>query len=399
MKLLFITPKIPYPPNDGHTKSMWGVIKYLSLLGHQIDIVCYRQNVDAAPLKSEIEKYAKLFVLDVQTGNSIMGAFKNLFSTVPYNFSKYNRPELKIFLKEYFQKEKVDLVHVVNAHMGWIIDFIREYSDVPIVLRQENLELMIMLRFTEAQKNIFLKIYSYIQFKKVLKYEPALCARFDKCIMMSDEDEAQLLKLNPNVKTKVIPLGIEKDLLNLEKKAAQPFSIAHIGSLKWFPNYDGFDWFVKEILPMVAAKIPETRLYVYGGGMPDNYLIPANVKNKIIIKGFVENIWDELADKSIAVIPLRIGSGIRVKILEMLAAGINILTTSIGCEGLGVADSKELLIADTAREFAEKIINLFEDKSGFGGLTEHGKEFIRQNYIWEKIVLEFESTYLGLIKK
>ncbi len=399
MKLLFITPKIPYPPNDGHTKSMWGVIKYLSLLGHKIDIVCYRQNVDVTPLISEIEKYAKIYMLDVQTGNSIWGAFKNLLSKIPYNLSKYNLGELKIFLKEYFNNEKVDLVHVVNSHMGWTIDFIREYSDVPVVLRQENLELMIMLRFTEAQKNIFLKMYSYIQFKKILKYEPALCAKYDKCIMMSEEDEAQLLKLNSKVKTKVIPLGIEKDLLSFEKKESQPFSIAHIGSLKWFPNYDGFDWFVKEILPLVIAKYPETKLYVYGGGIPDDYLIPESVRDNVIIKGFVENIWNELADKSIAVIPLRIGSGIRVKILEMLAAGINILTTSIGCEGLEVKDGKELLIADSTREFAEKIINLFEDKSGFRGLTGHGRDFIRQNYIWEKVVSEFESTYLDLIKK
>ena len=169
--------------------------------------------------------------------------------------------------------------------------------------------------------------------------------------------------------------------------------------MKWFPNYDGFDWFVKEILPLVIAKYPETKLYVYGGGIPDDYLIPESVRDNVIIKGFVENIWNELADKSIAVIPLRIGSGIRVKILEMLAAGINILTTSIGCEGLEVKDGKELLIADSTREFAEKIINLFEDKSGFRGLTGHGRDFIRQNYIWEKVVSEFESTYLDLIKK
>jgi len=281
--------------------------------------------------------------------------------------------------------------------MGWVIDIIRKYSKAPVVLRQENLEMMIMQRYYKTQKNIFLKCYAFIQYKKFLRYEPWLCEKFDKCIMMSEEDEKQLKLLNPDINTTVIPLGIERDLLNISRGTSQPYSLVHIGSLQWYPNREGLDWFLNEILPTVVESFPDTKLYLYGGGVPENYLLPENVSRNVIIKGFVENIWEELKDKSLAVIPLRIGSGIRVKILEMLAAGINIITTSIGKEGLAVDDNKELLTADSAGEFAEKIINFFENKFDSSRISCSGKSFIAENYLWENITKKFEQTYLDLI--
>ena len=398
MRILFIVPKIPYPPSDGHKKSIWGVIKYLSLLGHEIDIVAYRQNENLEAVRNEIEKYAKLFVLDVQTGNSIFGALKNIFSSVPYNLSKYNRRELKDFLPGYFQKNNVDIIHVVNSHMGFVIDFIRRYSDAPVVLRQENLEMTIMKRYCQTQNNFLLKTYSFIQYKKFLKYEPALCEKFDKCIMMSREDDYELRKLNPNVNTTVIPLGIEKDLLRMSSEQIEKYSLVHIGSLNWYPNLDGFDWFVQQIFPIVLKIIPEAKLYLYGSQLPENYNLPKNLRDKIIVKGFVENIWEELRDKSLAVIPLRIGGGIRVKILEMLAAGKNIITTSLGKEGLELEDGREILIADSPQKFAEKIINFFHDNYDSVKMAEAGRIFIENNYLWENIAARFQDIYQNLLQ-
>jgi glycosyltransferase involved in cell wall biosynthesis len=398
MKILFITPKIPYPPVDGHKKSMWGVIKYLSLLGHEIHVVAYRQNENIDKLKSEIEKFANINVLNVHTRNSLSGAFKNLFSSIPYNLYKYERRELAEFLEDYLKNENTDIVHITNSHMGWVIDIVRKYSKAPVVLRQENLEMMIMKRFYETQKNPLLKFYALIQYKKFLKYEPELCAKFDKCIMMSEEDEKELKVLNPNVKTTVIPLGVEKDLLNIPRDKPQQYSLVHIGSLQWYPNREGLDWFLNEIFPTVLERFPNAKLYLYGGGVPEDFQFIESVKPNIIIKGFVENIWEELKDKSLAVIPLRIGSGIRVKILEMLAVGINIITTSIGKEGLAVKDNKELLIADTAGEFAEKIINFFENKIDLSRMSGSGKSFVAENFLWENITKKFEQTYLDIIK-
>lgn len=398
MKILLISPKIPYPPEDGHKKSIFGVLKYLSKRGHQIDLVAYRQNQNESGL-DELKKYVKLFTLDVETSNSLWGILQNFFSLVPYNLWKYNRLELKKFLREYFQSNKVDVIQVTNAHMGWVIDELRRLTNAPVILRQENMEMEIMRRFAENQKNPLLKIYANQQYKKFVKYEPELCAKFDLTVMMSEEDEQKLLALNPNVKSLVIPAGVEKSLLELQTGDKEKFSLVHIGSLDWYPNLDGIQWFVSEILPLVVRNIPDVKLYLYGGGNSSNLKLDDKIKTHIVLKGFVEDIWSEISNKELAIVPLRIGGGIRVKILEMLAAGINILTTSLGAEGIPVNDNKHLLIADSSQHFAERIIDFMNGKFDSNQISLNGKQLIKDNYVWEKIAEEFEISYKGLIEK
>lgn len=397
MKILFITPKIPYPPVDGHTKSMWGVIKYLSLRGHHIDIIAYKQNSDLEKLREEVNRFAKLHVLDVNTNNSVRLAINNLFSSVPYNMYKYERSELKIFIKAYLKEENPDIVQVVNSHMGWVVDFIRKYSKAPVVLREENFELTIMERYYQTQSNLLLKAYAYLQYRKMKSYEPSLCAKFDRSVMMSKEDEARLLQLNPKVKTTVIPIGVDTELLNYEKNINENYNIAHIGGLNWYPNLDGINWFLEKVFPIVLESFPTAKLFLYGGGSTDNLFKSIKQSENIIVKGFVEDIWRELKDKTVSIIPLRIGGGIRVKILELLATGNVIVSTSLGMEGLELHDGKQILIADSPQEFAEKIINLFNKKYDFSKISSEGKKFIKTNYLWEDIALKFDNLYKELL--
>ncbi|HOI30940.1 MAG TPA: glycosyltransferase family 4 protein [Melioribacteraceae bacterium] len=398
MRILQILPKIPYPPVDGHTKSMWGVIKYLRQCGHEIDVIAYSQQKDFRNDISEIEKYAKLYPLDLITRNSIAGAVVNLFSKTPYNLSKYVRPELDSFISGHLKKNKYDIIHITNAHMGWIVDRIRSLCDTPVVLRQENLELTIMERYYKKQSNPLLKFYAYIQYRKFIKYEPVLCSRFDCVIMMSAEDERRLKRFNPHVKTVTIPLGIEKELLEVNRTEIEKYSLVHIGSLDWYPNYDGFKWFVNCIFPAIVRKFKDVKLYHYGGGIPGKFFFPESVKDNIIVKGFVKDIFQELADKSLAIVPLRIGSGIRVKILELLASGVNIVTTPMGMEGIPVENGKEILVAENELGFESLIIEFFDEKFDGKNISLKGKEFIKENYLWESIAEKFEDTYRKLLK-
>lgn len=398
MKILQLLPKIPFPAYDGHKKSMWGVIKHLSERGHVIDLIAYGQNQDYKNLVGEINKYANLRVVECVTGNSIIGAIKNLVSDVPYNISKYKTKEYEEFLTKHLSLNKYDVIHVTNAHMGWTIDVIRKLCKTPVILREENFELAIMERYYKNQSNLFLKLYAYLQYKKFLSYEPVLCGKYNTCVMMSDEDENRLLELNPLAKTKVIPLGIDKELLEIEGEETEKFSLVHVGSLEWYPNYDGLKWFINNVFPLIVDKFKETKLYLYGGGVTKNFYFPESIKDNIIVKGFVTNIWDDVKNKSLAVVPLRIGSGIRVKILEMLATGLNVITTSLGKEGIPVKDEEELLIADDENEFARKIIDYFNGQYDSKKLSLKGKQLIRKKYLWEDVAEQFESTFKELLR-
>jgi len=397
MKLLFITPKIPFPPTDGHKKSMFGVIKYLSKLGYEIDIIAYQQNNEEKNAEG-LREFAKVFLLDVQTPNSMYGAVKNLFSNVPYNLWKYQNPKLVEFLRKYFSNNKVDIIQVFNSHMGWIVDELRRVTKVPIILRQENLELSIMKKYSENQGNLFLKLYSYLQYSKFIKYEPELCSKFDNCVMISPIDQRKLLEYNPNIKTTVIPLGVEEGLFNYHQSENIPFTLFHIGSLGWYPNYDGINWFLKEIFPSIVRKYPDSKLYLYGGGFPDNYYFDERIKSNVVIKGFVEDIWSEVKDKHLAIVPLRIGSGIRVKIIELLAVGHNVISTSIGIEGLPLTDNENIIVADTKEEFLNKIDLFFSGKYNSQQIIKSAKHIMKNNFSWYKIAEQFDVLYKTIIK-
>jgi glycosyltransferase involved in cell wall biosynthesis len=399
MKILSISPKVPIPANDGGKLSIFGVLKSLSTRGHKIDFVAYLKDTPYDYAISELAQYANPHVLDVQTENNYWKMFLNLFSNVPYNVSKYHRSELEIFVKDYLKVKKPDIIHVTNLHMGWIIDVIREVSDIPVVLRQENLEMTIMQRFSEKQANPFIKKYSYMQYKKFIKYEPALCEKFDQCIMITPKDAERLNELNPKVKTSVIPVGVEEKLLNLNNPGKVPFSLAHIGHLDWYPNQDSLEWFLNDIFPRVLNKYPQTKLHVYGGGVPDNFIIPKEIRLNVIIEGFVDDLWSELLSRSLAIVPLRIGSGLRVKILEMMAVGQNIISTSIGKEGINVTDENEILIADDAETFAEKIISYFDESYNSKEMIKNGRRLISERYTWKTVAEQFESVYQNLLDK
>jgi glycosyltransferase involved in cell wall biosynthesis len=399
MKILHISPKLPYPTNDGGRIAIYGNLKYLKERGHEIHFVAYKKDSDLNKCIPHLETLADIDVLEVNTENSILGGILNLFSNVPYNVWKYHSQELKSHIISLFKKKIFDIVIIENLHMGYIVDTIKSISNIPVVLRQHNLEMKIMKRFSEAEKNPIIKAYSKLQYRRFLKYEPELCQKFDKVVMITDHDKNEILELSNNIKSTTIPAGVKRDLLKIEIKEKEPYSIFHIGHLDWFPNLDAMKFFINEILPKIVMKEPRTKFYLYGGTLPQEFIIPASVKNHVIQKGFVDNLWTDITDKQLAVVPLRIGSGMRLKIVELLAAGHNILTTSIGCEGINVEDEKHLLIADQTEEFVNKVIDFFNGKYNSQQMIKNGRTLIEEQYIWEKIAERFEQTFEKLVSE
>lgn len=399
MKILQISSFVPTPPTNGGKHSVFGITKYLHKRGHEIHFVCYRKHDNYDEAYSELSKISTPYILDVQTENSYLGAFLNFFSRVPYNASKYKNKKLYEFLKNFFKKNNVDIIHIDHLHMGWIVDYLRKWTDAPVVLREQNLELMIMKRFSEEQKNPILKWYSKLQYKKFIKFEPELCGRFDKCVMISETDEIRIKELNPKINVTSIPAGVESRLLEYNSTDIIPYSLVHIGHTDWFPNYDGLSWFVSKILPEIIKVYPQTTLYIYGGGKTSKFSVPSSVKQNVKIIGFVDNLWEEIIDKSLAIVPLRIGSGIRIKILELLAVGIPIVSTSIGKEGIDVVNDEHVLVADLEKEFINKILNFFNGIYDSESLIINGKKLISEKYTWDVIAEKIEKLYLSLIEK
>lgn len=396
MKILQIATLVPIPATDGGRLSVFGLIKSLSQRGHNIDFVCYQKEADYKLSYEGLKTYCTPHILNFQTNNSITGAMKNFFSIVPYNASKYYSKLMLDYLTDLLKAKSFDIIQINHLHLGWLARSLKKITNTPIVIRSQNIETMIMKRYCEQIKNPFLKLFSWIQYKKLLTYEPLIYSDFDLCIMISKNDLHYIKSKNPKINAIDIPAGVDENLLTVKKSSIIPHSIAHIGQTDWYPNYDSLKWFISEIFPKVLENYPDSRLYIFGGGKTKDFPIPENVKNNVQNIGFVENLWDNLSAIELTVIPLRIGGGIRIKILELLASGNLIVTTSIGKEGIDVYNEKHLFIADTSEELIANIIKVFD---GFETtqIISQGREFISKNYLWDVIVKKFENSYHELI--
>ena len=397
MKILQIAPQIPYPLDDGGRIGIYGITNFLHKRGNKIDFAVYRKHSDYDSSFNALKNICAPHILDVQTDNNLPHAIINLLSSIPYNISKFIRKEMKDFLVQFLKNNEIDVVHVDHAHMGWTVDIIKNIKDVPVVLREHNVEMRIMKRFAENETSFVLKNYAQLQYSKFLKYEPMICRKFDNCIMITKEDESEILQFDPTIKTSVIPAGIDPQLLEFKSKESIPFSLFHIGSLKWLPNLDGLNWFLDEVFPNLITKIPKTKLFIYGKGS-ENFKINPLFKNNIIIKGYVKDIFLEISDKQVAIVPLRVGGGMRIKIIELMALGKSIISTTIGKEGIDLQDNEQILIADNKEDFINKISDVFYNNVNTGKLIKSAREFIRENYTWENVALQFENKYKELIK-
>ena len=399
MKILQISPQFPYPLDDGGRKGIWGISKSLFERGNEITFIAYQKNLNNDFEDKSFNIYRKLVLVEAQLENSLLGVLINLFSSVPYNISKYKTKKFKTLLINALLYDKPDVIHIDHLHMVWTGDIIRKiYPDVPIILREHNIESNIMKRFSAKQKNYIIKVYSFIQYKKLVKYEAKWCGKVDCCMMISSEDEKEILQLNPDVKTCIIPAGINIDKIGSEKnKPKIKNSICHIGPMDWYPNYDSLNWFLYSIFPEILSQKPEITLYIFGKGT-EKVKIPEKIRNNVTVVGFVNDLWKEVSQMQLVIVPLRIGGGIRIKILETMAAGINILSTTIGKEGIPVNDQEHILIADSEKDFSEKIIRYFNSEFEDSKMIDESIQLIKREFTWNSVGEKFENEYLKFIK-
>jgi len=393
MKIFQISTRAPYPPLNGGEIVAYNTIKYLSMRGHDIILISITDKKKKIP---EMEKYCRWIPIQKHTGSTIIGLLSNLFSKKPYTISKYHSNEAKRIILEILKKVNVDLVHLDGLHVAYYGAFIKQKLGLPIILREHNVETKIMERFYKNQHNPFIKLYAYFQYKKLYNYEAKISEIFDRCFMITKKDEKLIKQMNPKAKTAVITSGVDTSYFSPIEIEEEPYSIISVGSMDWMPNVESILWFHNKILPQVKEKIPQAKLYVIGKAPPNCI---RKLKNEdIIVTGFVEDVRNYIAKCQVFIVPLRTGSGMRIKILVALAMRKAIISTSVGCEGIEVTDGKNIHIADTPEDFAQKIVKLLNNKEERRNIGKEGLKLVKDKYQWERIAEQIEGEYKKILE-
>lgn len=318
----------------------------------------------------------------------------NLLSTMPYVVSKYKSKALANEMQRLLAAETFDLVQLEFLYMGHYIS-IPQAKGIPILLRQHNVETVVWERLARKGGGL-ISLYAKIQAPKIRRFEKQVCEQVDACLAITEADAQTFQAMSPKIRTFVVPSGVDLKVYKPCNEAEELYTLAYVGSMDYFPNEDAVLWFTKEIYPKIKAQAPETKFYIVGRS-PSAVVQKLSNGEDIIVTGTVEDVQMYIRQAAVFLVPLRVGGGIRIKILQALAMGKTVVSTSIGAQGIGVTAGQNIVLADTAEDFSQSVVNLLRNRGKRQQIGQNARQFVEQYYGWDAIIDELEEIYHRLV--
>lgn len=371
-------PRVPFPLLDGGAIAMYNLVKGLKDSGADLTIFAYNTIKHFSdPIPTEILGLGKIHTCYIDNRVKPIGAFLNLFSSESYNISRFKSKCVEEKIEEILKNEIFDIIHFDSLYTGIYQPIIKKQAPNTLtVLRQHNIEYQIWDRIASGSTGLK-KWYLKTLVKKLKKEENQLIPEFDAIIPITSIDAACFKKAGAKNQY-VCPVGVNLKQYDGEPKMDDN-SVFHLGSLDWMPNLEGMKWFIDEVWPLVIKDFSKAKFHIAGRNVPD-WIKSLDGKQNIVVDGEIPSAPKYLQSKQIMVVPLKSGSGMRVKIIEGFAAGKAIVSTSVGAEGINYTKGINIEIQDTASDFASSIVNLLKDKDKVTRLGENSKTLIRDEY-------------------
>lgn len=403
MRVLILTNKMPYPPRDGGSIASLSLALSLCQNKNHVEILSMNTSKHYTELSSipkEITNKVKIHAVKINTDTSIFKALTNLvFSSQPYNAQRFISKNFENKLIEILEKDNFDIVQLEGLYLCPYIKTIRKHSNAKISLRAHNIEHEIWERATLNETNTCIRIYKKNLAKRIKKFKLSYLNKYDLLVPITERDGKIFNELGNTKPQQVTPTGINQDnkFLKLENNGEFP-GFFHIGALDWIPNQEGLTWFIENVWNIFIIDNPDCKLTVAGRNAPvlfEKYL--RNCKN-IEYLGEIPDAAKFIATQSVMIVPLLSGSGMRIKIIEGMAAGKTIISTSIGSEGISTTHEKNILIANSSVEFLTSLNKIKNNRELHNSISLEARKFILENFDNDKIAQNLNDFYLLHIK-
>ncbi len=393
MKVLVITHKNPYPPNDGGSMAMFTMINGLLLNNCDVNVLAMNPLKLFKPIDKQcIPTNINFQAIPVNTNVSIVGAIKNLFSSHSYFVSRFLSKEFEQVLIKKLQEKNYDIVQFESIFPAVYIDTVRQYSNAKIILSAHNIEYQIWNRVIDVEKSYIKKLYFTIQKNRLRKFEESIFRKSDGITAITELDKKEIQDIVPEKSIVVTPNGLNMRHYTLLPFESQKIStIFFIGSLDWIPNQQGIVWFLDNVWPLVIQRAPDIQLIIAGKNIPQ-WLMDRKEKN-VTYQPNLPDVKPLFQNHAIMISPILSGSGIRVKIIEGLAFGKCIISTTIGAEGIPCTHQKDIIIADTPYDFATAILELVRNIEKVKQIQINARNLAEQCYDREKVYLPLVGLY------
>ncbi|MFO0320830.1 MAG: glycosyltransferase family 4 protein [Bacteroidota bacterium] len=399
MKILQLSNKAPFPSTDGSSIAISNLAFGLS--EHDVNIHLLTINTKkhfkpdeevSAIIKNKIH-YQSVYK---NTSTSIIGAFLNLFSNQSYFSSRFYFKAFEKVLIKKLNSETFDIIQLEGVFMASYIHIIKKYSRAIISLRTHNIEHQIWERVLLQEKNWLKKKYISLQNNRLKKFELNAFHICDTIITITDIDRKNIEALGFNKKIKTSLTGVDLKMYQPILYPSETNTVFSFASMDWLPNVEAVNWFLQHVWDDVSKEMPNIKLIIAGKGMPLS--IQKKASDKIHVIEHVENSTKLYQQYDIMIVPLLSGSGLRIKLVEGLAYGKAIITTSIGAEGIPYEKNKHLIIADSAIDFKNALIELIKNKHLKTELQISARQLAEAEFDYKKVAKELIIFYQSLLE-
>lgn len=390
LRILIVTP-LPYPLVWGFGIRVYKLIEQLSAR-HRVTLLTYAEPeavAAALPLRSICAAVHAVPPPRLLGGRKRWSQVATLFSRSSFH-GRYSRSQgaaMQAVLDRLLTEQAFDIVQV---EASWMCGFdLRGHPTVLLV--EHNIEYELLERIFRQERSPARKLFNWLEYVKFQREERRCWARVAGCILTSAREEAVVRRQLPTKPTAVVPNGVDVDYFRPSDAPPNPDRIVFTGLLDYRPNTDAVIFFVRDILPLIRRVRPSVTFTVVGAGVPEEIarLAGPNVQ----VTGPVADVRPYVERAAVFAVPLRMGGGTRLKVLESLAQSKPMVSTAIGCEGIAVRDGEHLLIADDAPAFAGAVLRLLDDHALGARLGRAGRALVEREYAWAAVAPRLDAFY------
>jgi polysaccharide biosynthesis protein PslH len=395
-RILFVTSRLPFPPTEGHQLRAWHLLR-AAARDHQVTLLSLRR-ADEQPLPEVLPgiDLAGVHQVDLPALNRphrVAGlALRGLLSGQTLLDLRFRPPALQKRFDQLVQQ--ADLVHLDILAVAGLLDGVPD--GVPTVLNEHNVESRLAHKRIALETRPLHRLLLRLKLRGLERFERMACARAGRVLACSEEDAERLLTMAPDCRVSVVPNGVDLEAFSpSEPGKEQSGALVFVGHLGWFPNRDGIEYFIADILPLLNQR-QSLRLEVIGRNPTPS--VAGAEGGRVRFSGFVDDLQARVQRAAVFIVPLRVGSGTRLKILEAMAMGKAIVSTRIGAEGIGLVDGDSACLVDTPVEFARAIDRLLGDPELRHRLGQRARLLAEQDYAWTMIGKRLLATYESLLQ-
>jgi glycosyltransferase involved in cell wall biosynthesis len=392
MRILWLKTELLHPVDRGGRIRTYAMLKALRRQHHITYAALDNGAVpEARTLAQEYAHEVVTFPFDAPSRRSVgfaLGALQNLASPLPFTVWRFLSEPMRQWVADADASRSYDVI---------VCDFLFPAGNLPatrqtpMVLFEHNVEAQIWKRLGETSTG-WRRKYLELQWRRVARYEAAQCRGVDQVVTVSVDDSEHIRSQYGAVRVGEVPTGVDTEAIQPSGSIARERDhLVFLGAMDWLPNEDGAAFLLNDILPRVRQQRPDVRVSIVGRNPPQRLRTMADLIPGVEVTGTVPDVRPYLERASIMIVPLRIGGGTRLKILEGMAMELPVVSTTVGAEGLPLVPGEHILLADNGADFANAILMLLDDPVGADALGARGAALVRAQHGWDRAAESFSD--------